>query len=276
MLGRIGEVRMSRRGAVADTLTVRSTVGAVEILPEPGRVVRFGRGGEEVDLRVGTGDLGVSRRHGELTFRDGHWWLRNTGQRLLRLASRAILPEQLEPDDEPIALARGHTQVYVTGSESREYAVDLYVFDGVPAKEHPSDARTVSPKRWELTGDEKLVLVVMGQRYLSRAREPRPLTYRETAVELMALSPEKAWDDAWVKKRRELTADQFLTWLERRVERTLETVRKRLARQGFPYVLESEPGSGRRFDDGLKRNLFNGLIESTTLGKADLDLLEEV
>ncbi|WP_399947021.1 FHA domain-containing protein [Streptomyces sp. BBFR25] len=38
-----------------------------------------------MDLGVGIDDLRVSRRHGELTYRSGQWWLRNTGQQLVRL-----------------------------------------------------------------------------------------------------------------------------------------------------------------------------------------------
>ncbi|MEK8170251.1 hypothetical protein NKH77_12340 [Streptomyces sp. M19] len=34
---------------------------------------------------MGHNDRQISRLHGELTYRGQQWWLRNTGQRLLRL-----------------------------------------------------------------------------------------------------------------------------------------------------------------------------------------------
>jgi hypothetical protein len=236
--------------------------GAIQVQPEPGRIVRFGRGGDEdgfrVDLPVGTYDLGVSRLHGELTYEQGHWWLRNTGKRLIRLPNNRQLPDRLECTDEPIALNVGFTQVSVMGTADREHAIELYVFGDLPRASPPPDACTVTPRIWELTGDERLVLVVMGQRYLLNEPDASPLTYRETAVELeeLAVAPGKS-----------------LRSLRKKVERTVEKVRKRFEETGeFPYPLRQDPDGP--YDDTLKRNLLRGLVESTTLGKADLDRLD--
>lgn len=255
------------------TLHARSTAGSVEAPPEAGRVVRFGRGGAgpdaRVDLVVGADDLGVSRRHGELAYRQGYWWLRNTGQRLLRLAGH----RQLHNAEEPVALAVGYTQVVVPGSANLEHMVELYVFGEIPPTAPPADARTVAPKRWKLVDDERLVLVVMGQRYLGDDPDPRPLTYREIAVELEAMQPERIWGADWAQKRRELARDQFLARLDRKAEGTLEKVRNRLEKDGFPYDLRQAERAAPS-DDRLKRNLIRGLLESTTLGPGDLDLLD--
>jgi pSer/pThr/pTyr-binding forkhead associated (FHA) protein len=67
-------------------LHARTITGELTAPPRPGLTVRFGRGEKpDVDLGVGIDDLRVSRRHGELTYRSGQWWLRNTGQQLVRL-----------------------------------------------------------------------------------------------------------------------------------------------------------------------------------------------
>jgi pSer/pThr/pTyr-binding forkhead associated (FHA) protein len=72
--------------AVPGTLHARSVTGGITIAPQAGRTVRFGRGERpDIDLPVGENDLRVSRSHGELTYRKGIWWLRNTGQQLVRL-----------------------------------------------------------------------------------------------------------------------------------------------------------------------------------------------
>lgn len=259
----------------SNTLHARSTEGAVEVLPEAGRVVLFGRGGyrkeDRVDLRVGTHDDHVSRRQGELTYRQRSWWLRNIGKAQLRLPSSPWLPEWLDPTDEPIPLAVGRTQVHVVGNGGREYQVELFVFDGAEPNE-PLDGPTISPKQWRLRKDEKPLLVVMGQQYLRHDPEARPLTYRETAEQLDLLDLKELWGEEWATKRIGLPPEEFLARAEKKIERTIGGARKRLSREGFPRLKRV---AGQPFDDTLKRNLIDGLVASMTLTPDDLVLLED-
>lgn len=262
--------------AKPNTLYAHSTAGGIKVAPKPGQTVRFGRGSHKderaVDLRVGIGDQQVSRQHGELTYRQGHWWLRNIGQQLLRLPRGQLM----HTSTEPVPLAAGYTPLFVKGSGYREHVVELYVTDhDVPPPDLPYDATTRPPKRWSLSDDERLVLVALGQRYLLYEADPRPLTYRETAAELECLRPEAVWGQRWADKRSALTAAEFRKRLEKKVERTVEKVRNRLEKSGdFAYDLRL-PEPGGPCDDTLKRNLLRGLVESTTLVPPDLALLDD-
>ena len=58
------------------TLHARSLAGSIRVAPQTGRTIRFGRENRpSVDLSVGEDDLRVSRRHGELIYRQDRWWL---------------------------------------------------------------------------------------------------------------------------------------------------------------------------------------------------------
>jgi hypothetical protein len=239
------------------TLHARSLAGGIRIAPQPGRVIRFGRGEQpDVDLPVGEDDLRVSRRHGELTYHDSQWWLRNTGQQLVRLAHGQMI-QLMHATTDPVPLAVGYTPVFVRGSGYREHLVELYVTDhdewGPGARRKAS---TVPPKRWQLTDDERLVLVVLGQHYLLYEPEPRPLSYRQAAEQLRYLQPEGRWT-------------------EPKIAHKVEDVRNRLERSGdFRYDLrERQPRTAS--DNTLKHNLLKGLVESTTLVPPDLALLDD-
>jgi hypothetical protein len=236
------------------TLHARSVIADISVPPVPGRVVRFGRGGRpDVDLSVAEGDLRVSRRHGELTYHEGKWWLRNTGQQLVRLPRGRMM----HASSGPLPLETGYTPLFVRGSGYREHLVELYVTDH---DERGSGARrddaTLPPKRWPLDDEERLLLVVLGQHYLLYEECPRPLSYRQAAVELAYVCGEGVWG-------------------ERRIERKVGAVRRRIERGGdFPYsVLREDDGAGPS-DHNLLHNLLRGLVESTTLVPPDLELLD--
>ncbi|WP_181790081.1 FHA domain-containing protein [Streptomyces phytophilus] len=235
------------------TLHARSVAGGIRVPPAAARVVRFGRDKDEVDLCVGEDDLRVSRRHGELSYERSTWWLRNTGQQLVRLPRGRLM----HLTTEPIPLAPGYTPLFVKGSGHREHLVELYVTDAGEGGRVPRHrAETLPPKRWTLTEQEKLVLVVLGQQYLQYESDPRPLSYRQ-AAELLAFLPA----GAGITKRV--------------IEHRVEDVRKRLEGGGFPYqVTRGDDGSGPS-DSVLKHNLLRGLVESTTLVPTDLELLDE-
>ncbi|MBC9725371.1 FHA domain-containing protein [Streptomyces sp. TRM68367] len=236
------------------TLHARTVTGDLNAPPRPGLTLRFGRGDKpDVDLGVGVDDLRVSRRHGELTYRQGHWWLRNTGQQLVRLPRGRMM----HATTEPIPLATGYTPLFVKGSGYREHLVELYVAghdDQGPVSRRR--AETLRPETWALNDDERLLLVVLGQRYLLYEEEPRPLTYAMAAKQLGYLRP----DD---------------NWTERRIEHRIEAVRKRLDRTGFRYPLMHDKSQGRPNDNALLQNLLKGLVESTTLVPPDLELMED-
>ncbi|GHC41498.1 hypothetical protein [Streptomyces flavofungini] len=236
------------------TLHARSVTGAVKVPPRQGLTLAFGRGElPEVALAVGEHDLMVSRRHGELTYRGHQWWLRNTGQQLVRLPRGRMLHASTEP--EPIAT--GYTPLFVRGSGYREHLVELYVTGpddpGLVARR---SAETVPPRRWALDDDERLLLVVLGQEYLLYEEGPRPLTYSRAAEQLAYLRPDGNWG-------------------ERRIEYRVEVVRRRLHDSGFPHALLHDNSLGRPSDNSLLHNLLRGLVESTTLVPPDLCLMDD-
>jgi hypothetical protein len=236
------------------TLHVRTVIDDLSAPPRPGRTVFFGRGEKpEVDLGVGVDDLRVSRRHGELTYRQGFWWLRNTGQQLVRLPRGRMM----HATTEPIPLAAGYTPLFVKGSGYREHLVELYVAShDDPGPVSRRRAETARPETWALDDDERLLLVVLGQRYLLYEEDPRPLTYAMAARQLAYLRPEARWN-------------------ERKIEYRIEAVRRRLDNTGFKYPLMHDKSQGRPADNGLLHNLLKGLVESTTLVPPDLDLMED-
>ncbi|MFC7099460.1 hypothetical protein ACFQQB_02560 [Nonomuraea rubra] len=123
-----------------------------------------------MDLCVGEDDLWVSRRHGELTFSKQRWWLRNTGQQLLRLPRGRLMHAATKA----FPLAPGYTPVFVRGSGFREHLVELYVTGHDEERAPRRRAATLPPRRWPLDDDERLLLVVLGQRYLLYEEGPRP------------------------------------------------------------------------------------------------------
>ncbi|MGC9541271.1 FHA domain-containing protein [Streptomyces sp. UG1] len=240
--------------ATPGTLHARTVTAELSAPPRPGLTVRFGRGEKpDVDLGVGVDDLRVSRRHGELTYRQGMWWLRNTGQQLVRLPRG----QMMHLATEPIPLATGYTPLFVKGSGYREHLVELYVAGhDDQGRVSRRQAETIRPETWALDDDERLLLVVLGQRYLLYEEEPRPLTYAVAAKQLKYLRP----DD---------------NWTARRIEHRIEVVRHRLHRTGFRYPVLHDKSEGRPGDNRLLHNLIKGLVESTTLVPPDLDLMED-
>ncbi|MFB7494491.1 FHA domain-containing protein [Streptomyces sp. NPDC056161] len=236
------------------TLHARTVTGGLRVRPRPGLTICFGRGEEpDVDLGVGVDDLRVSRRHGELTYRRRQWWLTNTGQQLLRLPRGRMV----HSSSEPVPLAPGYTPLFVKGSGYREHLVELYVTGhDDPGLVSRRRADTMAPDRWPLAEDERLLLVVLGQRYLLYEEEPRPLSYGRAAEQLGYLCPGAGWS-------------------ERKIEYRIEAVRRRLHGTGFPYPLMHDTSAGRPSDNSLLHNLLKGLVESTTLVPPDLDLMEE-
>ncbi|AXK36107.1 FHA domain-containing protein [Streptomyces armeniacus] len=237
---------MSRRDSLArgappaetGTLHARSAAEEVTAGPEPGRVVRFGRAARPgTDLRVGPDDRGVSRRHGELAYRHRRWWLRNTGQQPFRLPR----DELLHPRAEPAPLAAGYTPLFVRGFGYREHLVELYVSDGARGNRRAAE-------RWPLAADERLLLVVLGQRYLRHESAPRPLRRRQALEQLRVLRPYTDWESPGIEHR-------------------IAALTARLIHRGGSYGRPCECAPPLH-------GLLEGLVGSATLVPPDLALLD--
>lgn len=224
--------------------------GKITVEPTEGRTIRFGRNRPEVDLCVGETDLQVSRQHGMLTRLNGHWWVNNTGRRPIRLPKT----QWLFREEEPVPLPIGYTPLFIRGSRNREHLLEVYIAGdngGHLASHH--DAMTQLPKRWRLTEDERLLLVVLGQRYLLHDANPQPVSRQQAAQMLAELQPDANWG---IKKVEHMVAD----------------VRARLSAAGVHGLLRDEVGEP--VGNTLNDNLLRELILSTTLVPPDLALLD--
>nr|WP_042193971.1 FHA domain-containing protein [Kibdelosporangium sp. MJ126-NF4]CEL20986.1 hypothetical protein [Kibdelosporangium sp. MJ126-NF4]CTQ95500.1 hypothetical protein [Kibdelosporangium sp. MJ126-NF4] len=224
--------------------------GGYSVGPSEGRVVYFGRNRPEVHICIGEDDRQVSRRHGELKHWEGRWWLRNTGRRPIRLP-RA---QWLFADEEAVPLAEGYTPLLVPGSREREHLLEVFVTGTDGAKPVSRHTENTDPAhKYELIGDEKLVLAVLGQRYLLHDPSARPLTWEQVAAQLADL-------------------DKVTGWTAKKVAYKVNTVRGRLSSAGVPGLTREEVGEP--VGNALNDNLLRELLRSTTLVPKDLEMLE--
>jgi hypothetical protein len=231
------------------TVFALGLMGGVTVGPADGRQIYFGRDRNMVHVCIGEDDPKVSRHHGTLTYHDGRWRVRNTGRLPIRLASRLLFP-----DEDPIALGTGFTQMFVQSSPGRLHLLEVFVTG--PDAQQPvarHDEATRPPTVWRLSDDERLVLVVLSQRYLLHEPQPQPLSWRRVADQLGELRPDARWS---AKKAEHVVAE----------------VRGRLAQTGVVGLTReqvSEPVGNR-----LSHNLIQELLMSTTLVPRDLVLLD--
>jgi hypothetical protein len=238
--------------AVPGAIVALALAEGVTVAPGEGRTVRFGRNRPEVDVCVGEDDLRVSRQHGLLAYRSGQWWVSNTGQLPIRLPST----QWMFNGEEPIPLTSGYTPLFVRGSRFREHLLELYVAGaegGRPATRHRDV--TEPPKRWRLDPDERLALIVLGQRYLLHEPHPQPLSRQQVADQLAELQP-------------------GVTWSASKVDHLVADVRARLSAGGVFGMLREEVGEP--VGNSLNDNLIRELVLSTTLVPPDLTLLGPV
>jgi hypothetical protein len=224
--------------------------GGVTMGPSEGRTVVFGRNKPDVHVCIGEDDRRVSRQHGLLTHREGRWWVSNTGRLPIRLPGS----QWLFAMEESLPLGEGYTPLFVPGSRGREHLLELFVAgdDGKrPQTRH--DAMTDPPKTWRLLPDERLALVLLGQRYLMHESDPQPQTRQQVAEQLVELAPDAGWT-------------------HRKVEHLFAGVRDRLSRAGVAGLTREEVGEpvGNKLND----NLIRALVLSTTLVPPDLRLLD--
>ncbi len=242
----VGGVAHAAPGAIS----ALAVTGGITVAPEPGLTIRFGRNRPEVEVCVGEDDLLISRQHGLLDHRLGQWWVNNTGRSPIRLASSLLLHRE----GDPIPLAVGYTPLFLRGSRGREHLLELYVAgdEGGKPPSRPGDI-TQPPRRWRLTVEEHLALVVLGQRYLLHDPHPQPLSRQQAATELAELRP---------------TAK----WTTKRVEHLVAEVRARLSAGGVFGLRRDEVGEPVGLT--LTVNLLRELVSSTTLVPTDLNLLD--
>lgn len=235
--------------AAPATLFALSVAGGLSVGPKEGRTLVFGRNRPEVHVCVGEDDPRVSREHGVLEHRADRWWIRNTGRLPVRLPGGRLL----FAEEEPVPLTEGYTPVFVRGSAHREHLLELFVTGadgGRPAARH-RDA-TQQPVLWRLDDDERLVLVVLGQRYLLHEHRPQPLSWRQAADQLAELQPDAGWTP-------------------KRVEHAVTAIRTRMSRGGVPGLTREEVGEP--VGNALNDNLIRELVLSTTLVPPDLEIL---
>lgn len=237
--------------AVPGTIHALTIAGGIAMGPREGRTVLFGRNRPDVHVCIGEDDRRVSRLHGALAYRRGQWWVHNTGRLPIRLPGSRLL----FTDEDAIPIIEGYTPLFVRGSRGREHLLELYVTgaDGARPASVPHDV-TQPPRIWRLQPDERLALVVLGQRYLLHEARPQPLSWRQTADQLDELRPGEGW-----------TA--------KRVEHLVVAVRTRLSKDGVAGLTRDEVGEP--VGNALNHNLLNELLLSTTLVPPDLALLDE-
>ncbi|MFF1822989.1 FHA domain-containing protein [Kribbella sp. NPDC058245] len=236
------------RKALPRTIYVRSVAGELSVPPGEGHTIYFGRNRPDVHVCVGEDDPRVSRRHGQLEFTNGQWWVTATGQLPIRFPKS----QWLLPGDTAIPLTAGYTPLFIQGSQGREHLLEVYVAEETKPVVRPQDP-TQPPRSWTLTPDERLVLTVVGQRYLLNDLHPLPLSWRQAADQLAELAPEDGWSS-------------------KRVEHLVAGIRGRLSRDGQAGLTREEVGEP--VGNTLNDNLFTALMLSTTLTSADLRLLD--
>ncbi|OLF15120.1 hypothetical protein BU204_23470 [Actinophytocola xanthii] len=226
-----------------------SVHGGFRMARREGATLLFGRHVSNVQVAFGVDDRRVSRLQGEVVCRDGQWWLRNRGRNPIRADSRFLLP-----GDEWGPLPIGPAQVFVTGEEGRQHMLALHVASQGDYRRHlDPDHATSPPRAWPLDQKERLVLVVVFQRYLRGDVLPRPLPRRRAAEQLMAL-------------------DATGEWTPKQVEHVMSALRERLSSAGV-YGLTLEDAETLS-PDRLQHNLITELMSSATLRRTDLWLLE--
>lgn len=245
-----GSLAFGMQASPPGSISALSVTGGITLRPKEGRTLLFGRNRPDVHVCIGEDDRRVSRQHGLLTHRQGRWWVANMGRMPIRLPNSQLLFSE----SEQVPLATGYTPLFVRGSEHREHLLELFVVgpDGDRPVSRPGEL-TEKPRTWRLTADERLVLVVVGQRYLLHEAGPRPLTRQQAADQLADLQPDRGW-----------TA--------KKVEHAVTEVRNRLSVAGVYGLVREEVEEP--VGNSLNDNLMKELVLSTTLVPPDLALLD--
>lgn len=233
------------------TLFALAAEGGFAVPPRPFEL-HFGRGKGDVHVAIGTRDPYVSRLHGVLTCDGGEWWLRNEGRLPIYLPDDLMVLSGHELPMEP-----GYTPLFINTPARRSYLLETYVVGppGDDASEIPH-LPTLEPDVYELTEDERLVLVVLAQRYLRQERYPQPVSWKQVAEDLNRIADGR-------------------DWTPKVAAHLVGAVRERLAaaRTPVPGILRND-GVGEPVGNVLNHNLIRALLKNTTLMPTDLELLK--
>jgi hypothetical protein len=235
--------------AVPGAVHALALLGGYSVGPRESRVIYFGRNRPDVHVCIGEDDRQISRVQGDLTHWEGRWWLRNTGRRPIRLPKS----RWLFVDEQPVPLADGYTPMVIPGSHEREHLLEVYVTgtDGnLPVSRHADE--TEPPQPYDLSDEERLILVVVGQRYLLHEPYPQPLT--------------------WLQAAQQLSELQGVPWTERKVAGRVAAVRERLSQAGLTRVVRAEVEEP--IGNTLNDNLLQELLHSATIKPKDLAALD--
>ncbi len=230
------------------TLFVLGERGGISVPPTARFTVIFGRNAPEVHVCVGENDRRVSRQQGQLCCDGKRGTVRNLGTVPIRFPGAALL---LSGQEELLPVA--YTPLFIRTEPGREHLLEVRIA-GSSARPSAAchDQITQSPATWELSDRERLVLVVLGQRYLFHEAHPAPLSWSQVAAQLAELQPQ-------------------VGWTAKSAEHVVGAVRKRLARRGIPDLTRDEVGEP--VGNTLNHNLLLELLLSTTLVPPDLRLI---
>jgi hypothetical protein len=235
--------------SVPGTMFVLGPYGGVVAEPAAEAQVSFGRNLPDVDVGIGAEDDRISRRQGTLIYIGRGWRLQNLGRIPLRLPASVMV----FAEDNPIELAEGYTPVFLRSPSGREHLLEVRITSvAAPGPPRPASLTNTAP-RWELSADERLVLVVLAQRYLRHEEHPQPLSWRQVADELIELFPEQGW-----------TA--------KRAEHIGVAVRKRLSASGVAGLTRDEVGDP--VGNALNYNMLVELVSAAVLVPPDLRILD--
>ncbi|HTJ71067.1 MAG TPA: FHA domain-containing protein [Actinospica sp.] len=233
------------------TLFALAVEGGFAVPPRPFQL-HFGRGKGDVHVAIGTHDPYVSRLHGILTCDGREWWLRNEGRLPIYLPDDLMVLSGHE-----LAMEPGYTPLFINTPAHRSYLLEIHIVGPrATAPDEVPQLPTREPDIYELTEDERLVLVVLAQRYLRQERYPQPVSWKQVAEDLNRVADDREWTP---KIAAHLVA----------------TVRERLAaaRTPVPGILRND-GVGEPVGNVLNHNLIRALLKNTTLMPTDLDLLK--
>jgi hypothetical protein len=245
----IGTLARGLPRAEPGTLFVLGEGGGISVSPEAKFDVVFGRNEPDVHVCVGADDRHVSRQHGYISRDHSRWVLTNLGRLPVRFPDRLVFSGEREE------LPTAFTPLFIVGPQ-REHLLEVRIATKPtpPPKGTVHHAETVRGDVWPLSDDERLVLVCLSQRYLREEPHAQPLTWGQIENDLQSLRP----TEQWTKKK---------------AAHRVANVRERLSHSGVPGLKEEEipPPVG----NALNHHLILELLATTTLSKADLELLEQ-
>ncbi|WP_336081442.1 FHA domain-containing protein [Nocardia sp. SSK8] len=229
------------------TIFALGTDGGYAVPPREFRLY-FGRSRDDVHVPIGVDDERVSRRHGVFEYDGQQWRVSNWGQLPIEFPGEGLLLHGQQR-----AVAPGYTPMFIGSRKDRPHLLEVHVVRAHTGKStERQHSRTVPPKAYPLSSDEKLVLTALAQRYLRQERYPQPLSWRQVAEELNSGPDERLWSP-------------------RTVAYIVGVVRERLSMAPEPVEgIRIEDGIGEPVGNTLNHNLIQALLRSATLAPADL------